>query len=359
MMAKTGVKTQNSGFNFVRVRKMLKRAKTLPKSIADDPTFLELTGYPHFENVASNLLAFFLDPARSHGLGRLMLDALLEDKALDLGFVSVGREVGRDGRIDITVLTDSHLIIIENKILSGIGNPLDKYALYAERNANGRTIDKILLVLTPPIVAPQQGFRILTYASFLEKVRIQLKSCPKAASPRYKSLLEEFITTIENLHRRRSNMTPEQLQFFKDVQEDLDEFQEYVYKFKRELKNRTSELGRMIDTEKYRNVRQRIWQGEHWVSCTLAHDVLSGKKALMGVEANLSAGGWSLSIYRHGADMRDIESLLKKLRISYDGGDAKRLPLHKDFPYDEPLVNVQEPLQQILDKVANGVQTSF
>ncbi len=69
MMAKTRVKTQNSGFDFLRVRKMLERAKTLPKFIADDPTFLELTGYPHFENVASSAQAkplFSPKPERSN-----------------------------------------------------------------------------------------------------------------------------------------------------------------------------------------------------------------------------------------------------------------------------------------------------
>ena len=40
------------------------------------PTFMEVAGYPHYENVCSNILAFFFDPSKPHGLGTLFLDAL-------------------------------------------------------------------------------------------------------------------------------------------------------------------------------------------------------------------------------------------------------------------------------------------
>ena len=30
-------------------------------------TFMQIAGYPHYENVCSNILAFYLDPAEEHG----------------------------------------------------------------------------------------------------------------------------------------------------------------------------------------------------------------------------------------------------------------------------------------------------
>ena len=38
---------------------------------------MEIGGYPHYENVCSNFLAFFFNPERPHGLGSLFLDALV------------------------------------------------------------------------------------------------------------------------------------------------------------------------------------------------------------------------------------------------------------------------------------------
>ena len=48
----------------------LRRVKELPNRVARPQTFMEIGGYPHYENVCSNFLAFFVDPEGPHGLGR-------------------------------------------------------------------------------------------------------------------------------------------------------------------------------------------------------------------------------------------------------------------------------------------------
>ena len=92
----------------------------LPGRIERPKTFMEIAGYPHYENVCSNFLAFFFDPEGSHGLGSLFLDALLdsvgnagEEEGLG-GNVSVEREVvtGKGNRIDLLIKSDSHAMLI-------------------------------------------------------------------------------------------------------------------------------------------------------------------------------------------------------------------------------------------------------
>lgn len=39
---------------------------------------MEIAGYPPYENVCSNVLAFFFDPSNPHGLGTLCLDAVAQ-----------------------------------------------------------------------------------------------------------------------------------------------------------------------------------------------------------------------------------------------------------------------------------------
>ena len=41
---------------------LLDEFRKLPPGITRSPTFMEVAGYPHYENVCSNILAFFLDP---------------------------------------------------------------------------------------------------------------------------------------------------------------------------------------------------------------------------------------------------------------------------------------------------------
>lgn len=106
---------------------------------------MEIAGYPYLENVCSNVLAFFMDPEESHGLGSLVLDALASAGDISAGNegvggnVSVEREVATDnGRIDILITSDDSAILIENKIYAGTNNPFDDYAAYLDRIANGR-----------------------------------------------------------------------------------------------------------------------------------------------------------------------------------------------------------------------------
>jgi|SRR5215212_1408802 len=79
-------------------------------------TFMEIAGYPHYEHVCSNILAYFLDPEQQHGLGTLVLDALMdvgESGPSNEGMrsnLSVEREVYTDAgnRIDIFIESDTH-----------------------------------------------------------------------------------------------------------------------------------------------------------------------------------------------------------------------------------------------------------
>src|ERR1700679_3280519 len=65
-------------------------------------TFMEVAGNPHYENVSSNILAFYLDPYAEHGLKDLMIGATLkmanvaEPPILGEQEVVITRECGTD-----------------------------------------------------------------------------------------------------------------------------------------------------------------------------------------------------------------------------------------------------------------------
>ena len=104
---------------------LLAAFKGLPPTPQRDPTTLELSGYPHLENVYSNILAFFLDPGREHGFGSLFLESLLsvagykeQEVAIQGGEeVEVNREeiTGTRKQIDLVISTDTLIVGIENK----------------------------------------------------------------------------------------------------------------------------------------------------------------------------------------------------------------------------------------------------
>jgi hypothetical protein len=62
--------------SFAKWVSMLQEFKAIPnagKPRYRPPTFLEITQFPHYENVSTNILRFFLDPSEPHGLGTSLL----------------------------------------------------------------------------------------------------------------------------------------------------------------------------------------------------------------------------------------------------------------------------------------------
>ena len=123
---------------------LLDEFKKVPGRISRPQTFMEIGGYPHYENVCSNFLAFFFDPEGPHGLGSLFLNALAGSVGIEgvegglEGNVSVEREVSTEAgnRIDILIRSDSNAVLIENKIFAAVANPFEDYAAYLRRLKN-------------------------------------------------------------------------------------------------------------------------------------------------------------------------------------------------------------------------------
>lgn len=59
------------------MEKLLKDFQALPK-VKQNRTVMQVSGYPHYENVCSNILAFFFDPEEEHGLNDLLLQSLFK-----------------------------------------------------------------------------------------------------------------------------------------------------------------------------------------------------------------------------------------------------------------------------------------
>src|ERR1700730_14518848 len=88
----------------------------LPPSPKLEETIFEIAGYPHYENVASNILKFFIDPEQNHGLGAVVLESLLRaaDQPVsesDLQNIAVTREERTEsGRLDLFIVTTSLIV---------------------------------------------------------------------------------------------------------------------------------------------------------------------------------------------------------------------------------------------------------
>ena len=107
---------------------------------------MDIAGFPQWENVYSNILAFFLDTGEAHRFGSLFIQSILaayQDKCpdawpgkdlrpdIDFETEKVEREAATatGKRIDLLVECSEFVVCIENKIWSGLHNELGEYQM--------------------------------------------------------------------------------------------------------------------------------------------------------------------------------------------------------------------------------------
>ena len=168
--------------------KLLLKFEYLPKKILSK-SILNIAGYPHYENVSSNILAFFLNPNNEHGLGQLMLSSLLNLAAAietNQNNIRVSREVYtiNGGRLDILIETDNQLIGIENKIYHYLANDLEDYSNTLDKWAQTNKLNVVKIVLGIKKEHSSFGFLPITYEELFLKVKDRLG---RYASTSYKS----------------------------------------------------------------------------------------------------------------------------------------------------------------------------
>ena len=115
-----------------------------------------ITGDSHYENVCSNILAFYFDTKEEHGLSNIVLNLLIKvlishNINIELSDNKDKFEVNReyttlkDNRIDIVIQNENLVIGIENKIYASIYNDLENYS--NTLNKLKKTSIKVLLSL--------------------------------------------------------------------------------------------------------------------------------------------------------------------------------------------------------------------
>ncbi|MGL4347252.1 MAG: PD-(D/E)XK nuclease family protein [Chitinophagaceae bacterium] len=118
-----------------KLQGLLNKFSRIPKKDIIPPTYLEIAGQPHYENVCSNILQFYFNTNEQHKLKDLLLKSLLsclDDKYKDYSFdsIHIEREHSTDNkkRIDLVVASCQDLVVvIENKIKHRVANDLKNY----------------------------------------------------------------------------------------------------------------------------------------------------------------------------------------------------------------------------------------
>lgn len=185
----------------------------------DDVNYFDVTSYPHYENVVSNVLAFFFNTDEMHNMRDLWLRSLIEvycdkkDNCSDVlkkvySTIEIGRETNAQSkRIDLFIRTDDSIIIIENKIEAGDeNNPYDIYhkkAIEEKEKYEIKNIIEILLSIDEreDKNSDKLGYHFVNikYSEFFSKLRNNIGTYITDANEKWVIFMKEFINNITNI----------------------------------------------------------------------------------------------------------------------------------------------------------------
>lgn len=197
-------------------------------------TLLELGGYPHLENVASNILQFYLSPDEPHGFGRIVLESLAalvrgHDDNFEMGEVStVEREQTTGGtkkRIDILITSENAIVGIENKITQPVYNDLREYMKFLKRSSreHQKTIGILLAVQNTDPKVQLEGFHWITYYRFFQEIFQRIPNQLASIDTQY---LNDFVVFAKTLLTMSAGNQMLDKQVLKLVQEHENEFEQ-------------------------------------------------------------------------------------------------------------------------------------
>lgn len=343
--------------------KLLDDFRKLPGRVERLRTFMEIAGYPHYENVCSNILAFFMDPEESHGFGTLVLDALANASRIagvDEGVgsnISVEREVITEAgnRIDILIESDARAVLIENKIYASANNPFYDYTDYLDRRIlDGRAKHKLLLTLYPTNEGRGWGFTNLTYTQFVGEMRSLLGSYVSSADARHLMIFLDFLNTLENL-QKGTRLNQEFVKFLAERDGDVRDLFANLKSLRTEMREKVQELRDRIDTSQHRSVEVKdLWRADTVAMFdNLYFKIRVAEDLLVGIDTHLSPHGWEIQIFpRDKGDPSKLRELLKRLNIPFEEGWRFVHTAH--FEYDENLDQIRPVLQEVVDKLATS-----
>lgn len=320
----------------------------LPK-INTNPTFMDICqlGGDRFEERCSQILRFYLDPNGQHNLKTLLLRSLLEVAQKNDTYFSPARtkvlteEITEgDKKIDITVVSDSMVVAIENKIMASLYNPLDSYARHINKNYPDKEF-KLFIVLSVKRITDslelqkmkENGYVYINYSSFFSAIKRNLGNYALDADQAYLTFLLDFIRTIEN---RFYNRNMELKKFFYENRKDINRLLRRYENFNNEIlqlrKEQISQYKSLVRSK----TDAEWWVYKGWDLCISFND----NKHRIGIESSFRDGTLDnplgmfhiyITVWRK-SHFRTYEQELKASYpdcfIDYDADGGSRVFLH-------------------------------
>lgn len=227
----------------IELKKLVTDFNSLKIKERSGSTFLEIAKCPNYENVWSNILAFYCNPNNEHKLYDLLLNSIFEtigEKITVINFKSIRviTEYSTDlgNRIDIVILADNFVLGIENKIDASLYNDLEDYSNTIEDLAMPFGIPTFKIVLSKNRTNTSNGFSNITYLDLIKNIKKNIGEHTAYSDTKYLIFLIDFLKNIENnINSQSMEGNLEVINFFHNNVEKVNRLLDYHNKFNSDL----------------------------------------------------------------------------------------------------------------------------
>ena len=357
---------------FVRYANLIKMIRNLKRTrVKEDGNYFTVCGFPHFENVASNVLAFFLNADNDHGFGTLFFDALAKcckiDNEIDGHAFRAAREVVTESnkKIDILLEDGSRCFVIENKIWAPLNNDLDDYYAFARTMFSEKNIFGVIISIRG-IKSPKKEFVSITWKDLINEIRHKSGEVFGPKNLRYQQLANEFFLNILALSGEGgAKMEKEFLEFVKSNKSDLQDFYMKVDGYYQFLWSNADKVKKGIkDQCEKESVIPWIYDGkkeEEGLFVTTVVDIYHGDNTVLAIDAVFDESGWHFDVFyrkyknANYPDMGDeVLGYCKKHGLNgniKDKDENHKVRLEKHFGFQAQIVDVIECLVDIVKRL--------
>ena len=230
----------------------------IPQIKGNPTTFLGIARQPHYENVLSNIYAFFFNPNAEHGFQDLFIMSLLDcinssspgqsKDFSDFSDFTIETEfsTNKGGRIDLLLKNDTSAIIIENKIYHTLNNNLkDYWSTIINRIEDETRVIGIVLSLKEFSDTNHRHFINITHIQLLSKIMDNIGLYLLEASDKYLVFLKDLHQNIINLSHKIMNEAD--FNFFFHNQEKINQLVSYKNQITSHLKKEIETAGNSIE----------------------------------------------------------------------------------------------------------------
>lgn len=282
-----------------KLNKLLKDARELGMKIpTKEKTFMEISGYPHYENVCSNILAFYFNPNEEHNLGNIVIASFIDtikDKGynvdnIDISFFDIIREYTtlNGNRLDILLMNNDVVIGIENKIYASLYNDLEDYSKTIDNLDGNKSFKIVLSLYNNEKNVHNTDFINITYNEFFDRLKPSLENFENKNNKWY-IFLQEFIKNLEG-YKGDIEMEKEIIEWMKQHKDEINEFNKIKSIVDKNIEIKVNELKKIIETKLNSN-NIKTWGKDLEKGCYIS----STNK--YNIDATLSYTEWKLGIF--------------------------------------------------------------